>query len=72
MKLPPETPTSFPFSARYRSVCAECDDWYYSGDTVVMTKFGAVHLSCYENPSEPPDQVCVTCWLVHPEGECDR
>lgn len=38
-----------------------------------VTDAGAVHLECTDDDDpEPPGDACTTCWLVHPEGACDR
>lgn len=64
---------SNPFTARFRSVCAECGEWIAIGAYIVMTDAGAVHLECTDDDDpEPPGDACTTCWLVHPEGACDR
>jgi hypothetical protein len=54
-------------------VCAECGEWIAIGAYIVMTDAGAVHLECTDDDDpEPPGDACTTCWLVHPEGACDR
>lgn len=65
---------SAPFEARFAGRCRACDERIHVGDTVRMTNDGAVHGDCTEaapvERSEP--EPCTTCWLVHPEGACDR
>lgn len=62
------------FTARFAGRCRSCDERIYVGDTVRMTDDGAVHDDCTEAaPAERPEaEPCTTCWLVHPEGACDR
>ena len=63
------------FPARFAGRCASCDSRIHVGDLIEMTDDGAVHASCDEadiQPSDDPARACPTCWLVHPEGACDR
>lgn len=62
------------FSARYPGRCsAECGVPIHVGDYIAMTDDGPVHAQCQDDdgPSEAAT-ACPTCWLVHPEGTCDR
>lgn len=63
--------SSHSFPARYRTVCATCDEWIAAGESIVMTADGAEHLVCAADDHESPE-ACPTCWLIHPEGACDR
>lgn len=58
--------------ARYNGRCASCGGRISVGEFIRMTDDGVEHLDCgavLERPEPPP---CEKCWLVHPEGACDR
>lgn len=62
-------------AARYAGVCPECELPWAPGDMIRTIGEGRVwvHTVCpyeVEKPSLHP--VCQTCFLEHPEGECDR
>jgi len=65
--------------ARYSGVCPECGERWQPGDLIraQMGDYGVIdhwqHAVC---PDPITDGLigtaCPVCWLVHPEGECDR
>ena len=66
--------------AKYPGTCSECGEDFATGDPIryqAMTP-GArvqflVHDDCDDAPEPQPDPpACDVCWLVHPEGACDR
>jgi hypothetical protein len=65
------------FLAKFAGRCVACDERIYVGDHIRMTNEGAVHVDCdaaaEAAPAPRPEpEPCTTCWLVHPEGACDR
>lgn len=62
------------FHARFPSRCASCDERIHAGDHIRMTDDGAIHDDCQTvaTPDEPTRPACPACWLIHPEGACDR
>ena len=76
------------FQARYSGVCAVCDERWQPGDLIRSADPDGkprgrgvsaptwVHAHCPNLPDagalRPGETACPTCWLVHPEGECDR
>jgi hypothetical protein len=77
-RVKPKTKT---FEARYRTLCAECDQTIFPGDEIGYNADDVVvHQGCRSNaensaiditrkPSKTPDDVCPVCSLVH-RGEC--
>jgi len=69
--------------ARYSGVCPECGERWQPGDLIRSQAVGAehhefwMHASC-PNPEldrllvQPGEVSCRACFLIHPEGECDR
>jgi len=71
--------------ARYSGVCPQCGERWQPGDLIRAcanpTETGAAcwhHASC-PNPEidrlievRPGEVSCRRCFLIHPEGECDR
>lgn len=63
------------FLARYVGICRACDDTISVGDDVRYNlRAEIVHVACPDPTSsaQPGETVCPVCWLIHPEGECDR
>ena len=69
--------------ARYSGVCIECGERWQPGDLIRAgdcTEDGRptawMHAACplMLDPAvlRPGETVCTDCWLVHPEGACDR
>lgn len=67
--------------AHYAGVCPECGERWKPGDLICAGQTPGVaarwqHASCppptHALALKPGESVCTTCWLVHPEGECDR
>lgn len=72
--------------ARYSGTCPECGGRWQPGDLIRgsdrqftggPSPVAWVHAVCPDDPADattlrPGEQVCTTCWLVHPEGACDR
>lgn len=70
--------------ARYPGTCPECGGRFDKGDRIthdgrqsLSEPFGWRHVTCPDDPADATtlrtgEQVCTTCWLVHPEGACDR
>ena len=72
------------FQARYSGVCPECGERWQPGDLI---RYGGTdgfhahpvwqHAHCPDVPDPLPaaragEVTCTTCWLIHPEGACDR
>jgi hypothetical protein len=63
------------FPARYPGQCPACDERIHEGDQIRFTEGGTtVHDDCdaVDVKDRPEPAPCTTCWLVHPEGACDR
>lgn len=69
------------FTARYLGQCAACWGSIQPGDLIgYLTDGGRVaHDECLDGATgEEPDPIyapalaCPECWLIHPEGACDR
>ena len=68
--------------ARYSGVCPECGERWQPGDLIRSQAVGAQHHDFWMHAVCPTpydaltvnagEKVCPTCWLIHPEGECDR
>jgi hypothetical protein len=72
-RVKPKTQT---FEARYRTLCAECDETIFPGDEVGYdANDEVVHQGCRpvvditRRPNKTPDDVCPVCSLQH-AGEC--
>lgn len=67
-------------TARYSGTCPECGDHWQPGDSIDTVEPGNLsrwkHAACPDDPADSllrrGEQACATCWLVHPEGACDR
>lgn len=61
-------PSIDPFSARYETHCADCDDWIYEGDWIRMSDDGAIHHKCGRGFTTPPTpgEVCPACFCTKP------
>ena len=69
--------------ARYSGVCAECGERWQPGDLIRADKYHDdigraiwTHATC-PTPYDAlivnaGEKVCTACWLIHPEGACDR
>ena len=60
--------------ARYSGVCPDCDERWQPGDLIRADDDRVwKHAHC---PDPTTDHLigkpCDTCWLIHPEGACDR
>lgn len=64
------------FPAQFGGKCVSCGEGIRVDDPIRMTDAGAVHDDCDSVPTTDPlatiHPVCQTCWLTHPNGECDR
>lgn len=63
------------FPARFPGQCVSCEGRIHEGDPIVMTDSGARHDECDALATADPETsqpACPACWLVHPEGKCDR
>lgn len=68
--------------ARYSGTCPECGGRWQPGDLIRAEEppLGSLpewaHAVCPPDSDDlslrPGEQVCTTCWLVHPQGACDR
>ena len=68
--------------ARYSGVCRECGERWQPGDLIRSQAVGAerheywLHAACPIVPDaaavRPGEVACPDCWLIHPEGACDR
>jgi len=59
--------------ARYETVCMYCGHRINEGDEIVESEMdGWVHADYRHIRAEERRVPCPACWLVHPEGECDR
>ena len=69
------------FTAQFPGWCADCDQRVEPGQTVRYRKDGRlrqflVHEACPESVellgARPGEVACQVCFLIHPEGACDR
>lgn len=63
--------------ARYSSICSECGGRWQPGDLIRSDGGVLRHAHCPDDYDQmvglrPGETVCTTCWLVHPDGVCDR
>ena len=67
--------------ARFPGTCSECGEGWQPGDLIrsfVTIEHSTVwvHDVCPDSTDptslRPGETVCPDCWLVHPEGACDR
>lgn len=60
--------------ARYSGVCPECGEGWQPGDMIRADEDQQwKHAVCPDPLAVAPGEtVCPTCFLVHPEGACDR
>ena len=65
--------------ARYSGVCPDCDEKWQPGDLIRSRPVGAEHHETWHHAVCPDPTIdhligkpCDTCWLIHPEGACDR
>lgn len=56
------------FTARYRSVCEDCEESIEPGQEIRSLGDGQYeHITCREN-AERPVTICTSCWLAQPCG----
>jgi hypothetical protein len=63
------------FKARYPGTCDDCDGRIKPDDLVAFNSLNElVHLDCPDPlpKARPGETSCPRCFLIHPEGECDR
>ena len=70
--------------ARYSGTCGECGGRWQPGDPIQAGGYDLSgrnvvtwqHAACPPDSDDlslrPGEQVCTACWLVHPQGACDR
>ena len=68
--------------ARYSGTCPECGERWQPGDLIRSDDREPnglpiwTHAACpipYDLTAvNPGETVCTDCWLIHPEGACDR
>lgn len=63
--------------ARYSGTCPECGERWQPGDLIYYGGTGGQHARCPDAPDPLPaaragEVNCTNCWLIHPEGSCDR
>lgn len=63
--------------ARYSGVCPECGERWQPGEYIRADEDKQwKHVHCPDVTDDlslrPNETVCTDCWLVHPEGACDR
>ena len=71
--------------ARYSGVCPECGERWQPGDLIRSDQLNDVGLSLWTHavcpdaaidalmaPARTGGVSCATCFLIHPEGACDR
>lgn len=67
--------------ARFPGTCPECGGRWAEGDLIRIIPNDQRpgfwrHAVCPDDPADPSlkpgESVCQSCWLVHPEGACDR
>lgn len=66
---------SRPFASRYRGKCADCGEWWPEGELIRYDDDDQlVHATCDQPGANQAARfvACPACWLVHPEGACDR
>ena len=70
-------------TARYSGACPECDERWQPGDLIRAVDRSVeglpiwTHAACPDAPdplpaARPGEVACPDCWLIHPEGACDR
>lgn len=65
------------FEAKYRGICASCDETIFPGDEIEYEDDDVIHSHCggsvprdvTRRPFQTRDSVCPTCSLEH-RGEC--
>ena len=60
-----------PFIAKYKTECSDCEDMIFPGEEIVNISGDFSHVDCVPDV-KLEGKVCDICWLVHPEGACDR
>ena len=63
--------------ARYYGTCPECEERWKPDDLIHYGETGWQHVRCPDVPdplsaARAGEVTCTTCWLIHPEGSCDR
>lgn len=59
--------------AQWSSRCVECDEVIHAGTQIVKVENGWAHAACPTlGAARPGEVLCDRCFLIHPEGECDR
>ena len=68
--------------ARYSGVCPECGERWQPGDLIRSVDRSVEGLPIWQHAAcptpydalvvNPGEKACPTCWLIHPEGACDR
>lgn len=63
--------------ARYPGTCPECGERWQAGDQITTATSGQWRHAVCPEPTDPTDlkpgeTACDRCWLIHPEGACDR
>lgn len=65
--------------ARWSGECPNCGERWQPGDLIRSEQPDPGDLPAWQHavcsdddPLEATHPVCQTCWLTHPEGECDR
>lgn len=67
--------------ARFPGICPECGERWQPGDLIrtagLTTEPGQWRHDRCPNVLDldgirPGETLCPDCWLIHPEGECDR
>lgn len=61
--------------ANFAGTCADCGSPYPEGTPIQLVEnYGWCHDQCPDptNVTGPAEVSCTACWLMHPEGECDR
>ena len=61
--------------ARYSGVCPECDEPWQPGDLIRADDDRRWKHAVCPNPAwtvKAGEIRCPDCWLIHPEGACDR
>lgn len=63
-------------NAQFSTFCPDCGQPIKVGDSIhLLENVGWVHERCPNDPildKLPSETTCHTCWLIHPEGACDR
>lgn len=61
-------------TARYPGIpCADCGDLIEPGEQIEGADPGWRHIECFADlDTDDQQQACPHCWLIHPEGKCDR